>query len=229
MTAPPALPPDASAELALRLFESAGWRRIGLGDWSWVLASPDGRTAARITPFDPAYRMFAENCRTGAANRYLPAIDRIVPLRRDGYIVFMERLYPADPSDVAAFCAALGIASDSGAPPPAEKVFVPDADFDAVRVRVRLLLDEGARRFRLWGGCDLNPKNVMRDERGCLKLLDPVFIRGKAICDAILEGRRDALADFTRPQLEDFLCIPVFAPGPETDALQNRLRAMFGD
>lgn len=223
----PALPPDASAEQALRLFEDAGWRRIGVGDWSWVLASPDGGTAARITPFDPAYRMFAEDCRSGAANRYLPAIHRIAPLSHDGYVVLMERLRPADPGDVAAFLAALGIVSDSGPPPPADKVFAPDAEFEALRARVHRLLDEGARRFRLWGGCDLNPKNVMRDERGGLKLLDPIFIRGKAIVEAIAEGRREALGDFTRAQLEDFLRIPVFAPGPETDALKRQLRALF--
>ena len=37
-----------------------GWTLIGTGARSWADASPDGRTAARVTPWDPAYRLHAD-------------------------------------------------------------------------------------------------------------------------------------------------------------------------
>ena len=36
------------------------------------------------------------------------------------------------------------------------------------------------------------------------------------------------LTDFSREQLEDFLTIPVFEPGPETDELRRKLAALLG-
>jgi hypothetical protein len=67
----------------------------------------------------------------------------------------------------------------------------------------------------------------MADKRGSLKLIDPIFLRGKAIVEALCDGRRELLKDFSRPQLEDFLTIPVFAPGEETDAMRRRLALLY--
>jgi hypothetical protein len=72
-----------------------------------------------------------------------------------------------------------------------------------------VLLADGAR-LRLWGGSDIRPGNVMVDAQGQLKLVDPIFLRGKAIVDALRDERPDLLTDFSRGQLEDFLTIPVF-------------------
>ena len=60
-----------------------------------------------------------------------------------------------------------------------------------------------------------------------MKLSVPVFVRGKAVVAAIAKGEREALRDFSRGQLEDFLTIPVFTPGPETDALRRRVAEML--
>jgi hypothetical protein len=225
MLALPAIPPDVTAEQTLKLLDQAGWRRIGIGDWSWVLADTSDAWAARVTPFDPAYRMHAEACLTGPTNRWLPDIATIIPLRRDGYVVVMERLYPADEEAASALCAALAIGNDSGyvLPPGMPLDAVTDADLAALRARLLALLADGARRFQLWGGSDIRPGNVMADARGRLKLIDPIFLRGKAIVDALRDGRRDLLTDFSRCQLEDFLTIPFFQPGVETDELRSRL------
>src|SRR5580692_8675072 len=110
--------PDMTAEQARAALETAGWRLAGAGDWSWVLADPEGERAARITPFDPGYRMFAEACLAGPANRWLPEMAEIIPLVRDGYVVVMERLWPPPEADASAFCAALGIPNDTGYVPP---------------------------------------------------------------------------------------------------------------
>lgn len=74
MLALPTISADVTAEQALKLLEQAGWRHIGIGDWSWVLADTSDTWVARITPFDPAYRMHAVGCLTGPPNRWLPHI-----------------------------------------------------------------------------------------------------------------------------------------------------------
>jgi hypothetical protein len=154
-----------------------------------------------------------------------------MPLRQDGYVVVMERLYPADEEAASTFCAALAIGNDSGyVPPPGRPLdAVIDADLAALRARLLVLLADGARRFRLWGGSDIRPGNIMIDAKGQLKLVDPIFLRGKAIVDALCDGRSDLLTDFSRGQLEDFLTIPVFQPGRETNELRSRLAALYGN
>jgi len=64
---------------------------------------------------------------------------------------------------------------------------------------------------------------VLADRQGSLKLIDPVFVRGREIVRVLAAGDTELLAEFTRDDLEAFLTIPVFAPGPETDALRGRL------
>lgn len=224
----PTIPPTATAAEARALLEAAGWRQVGVGDWSWVLADPSGAVAARVTPFDPAYRLHAQACLDGPPNRWLPRIEAILPLRRDGYVVVMERLWPADEERADAFCGALGIRNDSGYAPPGDLPF-PEADDDlaALRTRILALIDDGARRFKLWGGSDIRPGNVMADAEGRLKLVDPVFVRGLGIIEAVRDGRSDLLADFSREVLEDFMTIPPFQPGEEADALRRRLNELY--
>lgn len=216
-----------SASEARRALEDDGWREIGVGDWSWVYADPSDAYAARVTPFDPAYRMHAEACLAGPPNRYLPRVDGILPLKREGYVVIMERLWPADEAEAAALCKAIGIANDTGyAAPPETVATSEDDDLAALRPRLCALLAEGARRFKLWGGSDIRPGNAMADAQGQLKLIDPVFIKGKAIVEAIAGSDRDALSDFSREQLEDFLTIPPFKPGPETETLRAKAASL---
>jgi hypothetical protein len=230
MPALPDLSANIAADEARHAFERDGWQLIGTGDWSWVFADPSNARAARITPFDPAYRMFVEFCRAGPPNAFLPHIESMLPLARDGYVVVMARLFPASEEAAHRFCRALGIANDSGyALPQGAAMADAKGDIAALRERLRALLLQGARRFALWGGSDIRPGNILVDGAGQLKLIDPVFVRGKAIVEAIASGNREALRDFSRSQLEDFLTIPVFKPGAETDALRTRVAELFAE
>jgi hypothetical protein len=201
-------------ERACRTLQEQGWVVVGTGDWATALADPTDTWCARLAPLDPAYRLFAEDVLAGPPNRWLPHIDRIVPLAGEGLAVLMERLWPV-PLDVAqGFCDALDVPDATGAEPvPTATDFPQAADPDLVDLRYRIegLLDRGASSYpRLWGGSDVRAGNVLADADGALKLVDPVFLSGPRICAALLADDPEPLADLTRAQLEAFLTLPCF-------------------
>lgn len=222
--------PHLSAEDARAFLSNQGWCEIGIGNWSWTYAAPGSDIAARVTPIDPAYRLHAQACLDGPENRWLPRVFDILPLCRDGYVTVMERLYPAPEEEGAAMCTALGIPNASGYDIPAlESPSINRDDPDLLKLRQRILglIALGAESFHFWGGSDIRPGNIMVAKDGQLKLVDPIFIRGWDVVDAIRQGDLAALRDFTRVQLEDILTIPVFPPGDEADALRRRLAEIY--
>lgn len=213
-----------SVETARNALCEEGWTLIGTGNWSWTYASPDGHMAARVTPWDPAYQLHAEACLAGEPNRYLPRIDRIVQLAGEGYVTFMERLWPAEEDLAAELCGRIGLGNDSGYEIPLVEDEPSDQHLASLRRRLRQLIVEGAERYTLWGGSDIPPSNVMVDAEGQLKVVDPVFLRGPAIVEALQAANWDLLTDFTCRQLQAFLRIPVFPDGPETEVLRSRVK-----
>jgi hypothetical protein len=180
-----------------------------------VLASPTGEQAARVSPWDAAYRLHAERC-LPARNPYLPRIDAIQPVGALGHLVLMERLYPAPEGEATALCAALVEAGDSGWRAPAGADVAQLAAGPAVaalRRHIRALDAEGARTLAFWGGLDVRPGNVMADAAGQLKLVDPVFVAGPKIIAAIEARDRAGLARLPAGALAAFFTIPPFADG----------------
>ena len=224
------IPPSAthSIDHARAHLESLGWTEVGCGDWSWVFGDPSGALAARITAFDPAYQMFAEACLRGISNRWLPRLHQLTPLGRNGYLVVMERLWPADQAAAEALCASIGIGNHTGWTPPVgvRPLVAEGPDLAQLRQFLTDLIAEGAAKFQLWGGSDIRPGNIMADARGHLKVVDPVFVKGLDIVSAISQGQVDRLADFTRSQLQDFLTNPPFKPGDELEALREKLEGL---
>ncbi|HZZ89318.1 MAG TPA: hypothetical protein VFE13_13395 [Caulobacteraceae bacterium] len=191
-----------------------GWTRLATGDWSWVLASPDGAQAARVSPWDAAYRLHADLCQR-TRNRYLQRIDDILPLGEVGHVVLMERLLPASETASAAFCAALAVSGDSGWQAPEGRdlgPFANDPQLDILREHLRAVVAAG-ESLPFWGGPDVRPGNVMADAAGNLKLIDPVFVAGRKIVAAIVERDREALERLPPGALAAFLKIPVFDDG----------------
>ena len=197
------------------MLQGLGWAQLATGDWSWVLASPDGKLAARITPWDAAYQLHAERC-MGARNRYLPRIDAIAPVGALGRLVLMERLFPAAEAEAAALCAALVEVGDSGWRAPENldiSAHAADPEIAALRRHLAALNQEGARTLPFWGGLDIRPGNVMADAAGQLKLVDPVFVAGPKIIAAIEARDAAALRRLPPGALAAFFTIPPFAAG----------------
>jgi len=182
-----------------------------------LLVSPDGAQAARVSPWDAAYRMHAELCRD-APNRFLQRVDAILPLGAVGHVVVMERLFPAAEDAAIRLCAALGLRGDSGWRPPdglALGGLDRDPDIAALRERLAAAAADGAARLPFWGGYDIRPANVMADAAGALKLVDPFFVAGPKIIAAIVARDRAALARLPEGALAAFLTIPPFENGAE--------------
>ncbi len=216
-----------SAADARAVLEVAGWTLAGTGDWSWVYAAPNDAVVARVTPWDRAYRLHAETC-LAHPNRYLQRVDRIDDLAADGHVVFQQRLWPADEVRAAAFCVAVGLGNQSGytleAAPDDVAAFKDDPEVARLRAIVGRAADHGASTIPFWGGSDVRPGNVMADADGQLKLIDPLFVAGKTIVEAIQAGDRDSLARIPRASLAAFLTIPAFDDGAAP--LHEALRAM---
>ncbi|HEU4349698.1 MAG TPA: hypothetical protein VFR35_18125 [Actinoplanes sp.] len=151
-----------------------GWAPCGLGDWAVALRSPDGRHAARISPFDPAYPAFLELCRRCAGNRYLPHVDFSAPLTGGGSLAVLEFLAPA-PEAVAAQVIRQW-RHDEG-----------DADLRTVRAAALVVDEEFRARQPWWDGIDLNRDNVRRGLDGRLALIDIFCMDGAALYGQILE------------------------------------------
>jgi len=217
MVPTPPISAEMSASEACARLEAAGWRLVGAGDWAWAFADPGDEWAVRVTPFDPGYRLFAEACVVAPANRWLPTVARVLPLARDGYAVVIDRLWPAEEAAASAFCAALGIVNETGAPPPTPgpAVAVDEPDLVVLRAWTQELLAAARARYGQWVACDIREGNVMASRDGGLKLVDPVGVGGWKIAGALRDGRADLLADFSIRQLLDFLTIPYFGPGRE--------------
>jgi hypothetical protein len=205
-----------------------------------VFAAPDGSIVARVTPWDPGYLLYTRVCLQCSQNAYLPHIEQVSPLVSGGYVVLMERLQPADPERARAFCRALGIANDTGDPAGEtdwmtaavdSSAFNDDKDLTELRQILREAMNFGAAQIPFWGGSDIGIRDVMVTPLGQLKLLDPFFIRGSDIANAVLGRRVDLLQSIPLDEIESSLRLPVLEaryPGyPDPDELRRILRELM--
>lgn len=152
--------PDADHKDAESALLEAGWMRCGAGDWAIALSSPDGRSAARISPFDSAGAYNAAFYREAAHTGQVPALFGHRTLAGGGDLQILELLDPV-PEDEAMMFARQIQESDGGL------------------LEVALRIHERLRREQPWPGpLDFNPTNVMRRADGRLVMMDVFALDG---------------------------------------------------
>jgi hypothetical protein len=160
-------------EVAGRLV-AGGWSVCGVGDWATVWRSPEGKRAARVSPFELAYGVFVDLCRKLADNVMMPRVYFDAELGGGGRVTVMEFLRPADEAQVSAILKRwdVSVAGD------------PIAD---VRAEAERLGAVAADVIPYWGGLDLNEANVMVDLDGQAKIVDLFATAGKKLFAALME------------------------------------------
>lgn len=142
-----------------------GWNVCGVGDWATVWRSPDGGSAARVSPFEPAFGVFTALCRELEGHPLLPRIDFDAPLEGGGRLTAMEFLRPAEPEAAEAVWRRWDEAGS-------------DEPITAVRREAERLDEEAAEAIPYWGGLDRDPGNVMLGVEGTAKLVDLFYVNG---------------------------------------------------
>jgi len=156
------------AELA-----TAGWVPCGVGDWAVALRSPQGTLAARVCPFDPAYRAFVDLCRECAGNRWLPRIELAAGLEGGGSVVVLEFVAPVDHPVHGQFAEQW-------------RARAGDAAFQQVRRAAQMIDAEYRESTPWWGRCGLDDAHIFRAADGPV-LIDVFCMAGTELYRAILE------------------------------------------
>ena len=195
------------AEQTLRM---AGWTPCGAGDWAIALRSPDGRAAARISPFDPTGPYSAALYREAAHTRQVPELFAHRRLTGGGDLQILEWLRPVPEDEAVAFHRAIS----RRAPEVADLV-------DAVR-----RLYERARRELPWcGPLDDNPANVMRAADGRLVVADLFYADGPNLYATAATDPDLVVARIPEAERRFMTEIPLAASGPWDTAERDAMRA----
>jgi hypothetical protein len=201
---------DADHREVERTLLAAGWTPCGAGDWAIALRSPDGTTAARISPFDPAGPYNSALYREAEHTRQVPVLfahDRLVG---GGDLQVMEWLRPVTEDEAVAFHQAIA----TRAPEVADLV-------DVIRH-----VHEQARRELPWcGPLDHNPANVMRAEDGRLVVVDLFYADGPNLYATAATNPDLVVAKIPEAERRFMTEIPLAASGPWGTEARETMRA----
>ena len=193
-----------------RVLRAAGWTACGAGDWAIALRSPDGMTAARISPFDPTGPFTAELYRQAAHTRQVPVLFAHDRLAGGGDLQVMEWLRPVPEDEAAAFQRAVA----RRAPEVADLVDV-----------VRRVHDRARRELPWCGPLDHNPANVMRTADGRLVVIDLFYADGPDLYETAATDPDLFVARIPEPQRRFMTEIPLAASGPWKPGEREAMRA----
>jgi hypothetical protein len=207
------LPRGADHGVVEQLLLVAGWVRCGVGDWAVVLASPSGRLAARVSPFDPVAPYSAELFRRAAGTRQVPVLHALVELEGGAVCTVMERLDPVPEERAARFFAALE----------ARKPYVRDLATALDEVHA-----EAVATLPWCGPIDPNPSNVMArgDE---LVLTDPFFADGKNLYGSLEKDATVVARSIPPERRRHMFDLPLAESGPWDIEERERLRQALAE
>jgi len=200
---------DVDHREAERNLLAAGWTPCGAGDWAIALRSPDGMTAARISPFDPTGPYNAALYRQAEHTRQVPRLFTHNRLLGGGDLQVMEWLLPAAEAEAVAFHQAIA----RRAPEVAELVDV----VRRVHNRARLELP--------WcGPLDHNPANVMRTVDGRLVVVDLFYADGPNLYASAATDPDLVVARIPEAERRFMTEIPLATSGPWETAAREMMR-----
>lgn len=193
-----------------RALTGRGWTRCGAGDWAVALRSPDGTTAARISPFDPTGPYTAMLYRQAAHTGLVPLLHTHRRLAGGGDLQVMEWLEAVEGDEAAAFHRSVAEGH-------------PDvADLSDVVHRVH----DRARRELPWcGPLDHNPANVMRTVAGRLVVIDLYYADGPDLYATAAADPDRVAALIPEPERRFMTEIPMAASGPWSAQSRAAMRA----
>jgi hypothetical protein len=200
-------PDHREAERALL---AAGWTPCGAGDWAIAVRSPDGRAAARISPFDPVGPYTAALYRQARRTRQVPGLFAHRRLAGGGDLQVMEWLRPVDEGEAVAFHRAIA----ARAPHVAELVDV-----------IRRVHDRARRELPWCGPLDDNPANVMRAADGRLVVADVFYADGPRLYATAAADPGQVVARIPEAERRFMTEIPLAASGPWDAAEREAMRA----
>lgn len=194
---------------------AAGWTRCGAGDWAVALRSPDGLTAARISPFDPAGPYTAALYREAAHTGQVPRLYEHRRLAGGGDLQLLEWLEPVAADEAAGFHRALTAREPQVA---------------ALADVVRRVHERGLREQPWFAPkVDENPDNIMRTADGRLVAADLFSADGPRLYATVLDDPDLVAATIPEHERRFMTELPMTNTGawsPETlAAMRNGLAA----
>ena len=184
-------------QATLALLE-AGYVHFASGDWSLVFHQPGTNHILKISPYDPAYLVFANLC-SEHPHPNLPHIQSIPLLQRNGFVVETPR------------CSARNRQKQQGFLDSLRSAFEERETSDIKLKALSRILREGlkqAETLPYFSGIDWNPKNVLFDG-STPKFVDAFNISGSQITKRLDKGDP---VDLNEIELADFLTIPYHCP-----------------
>lgn len=207
------LPPDADHVVAEQELLAHGWSRCGVGDWAVVLASPSGRLAARISPFDPVAPYTAELFRRAVGTRLVPTLHAYVELEGGAVCTLMERLDPVPEERAVRFFAEL------------------EARVPGMRELAATLDDVhalAAAELPWCGPIDPNPSNVMARD-GELVLTDPFYADGPNLYGSLATDPTLVARLIPRERRRHMFELPMAESGPWDPEERERLTSALAE
>ncbi len=195
---------------AERVFRAAGWTPCGAGDWAIALRSPDGVTAARISPFDPTGPYSAALYREAAHTHQVPGLFAHRRLAGGGDLQLLEWLRPVPEDEAVAFHRAIA----ARAPHVADLVDV-----------VHRVHDRARRALPWFGPLDDNPANVMRGADGRLVVVDLFYADGPSLYATAAADPDRVVALIPESERRFMTEIPLAGSGPWEPEAREAMRA----
>ncbi|WP_143020408.1 hypothetical protein [Sinosporangium album] len=190
-----------------------GWIPCGIGDWAVAVRSPDGRLAARVCPFDPAYEAFLELCRRCPGNPYLPDVAYSAVLDGGATIAVLDHLAPAKEPQAAELARQWN--AEDGAP----------EELDAVRRAAQAIDGEYRTHTPWWDGIDLNENNVRQRHDGHPVVIDVFCMDGEALYGQILKDASVVRERMGEARTRHVLDIPYIARESTPEEIETLRRA----